>query len=132
MSGAAWLDERYGRRPPGRRRRTLLVTALAVVAVAALAWAVWAVAGLSRAAVSVGEVRVDASDPGLVRVSFEVIVPSGRPAVCAVRATDAAGGVVGWTDVRVVPGGSGATTAEVAVRTSLPATGGGVRDCIAR
>jgi hypothetical protein len=131
MSGADWLDERYGRRPPGRGR-VVLVAALALVAACAVAWAVWAVAGLSRASVSVGQVTVDASDPGLVRVSFEVSVPSGRSAVCAVRATDAAGGVVGWTDVHLAPDGSGAATAAVAVRTSMPATGGGVRDCIAR
>jgi Domain of unknown function (DUF4307) len=61
-----------------------------------------------------------------------VTVPGGRSAVCAVRATDAAGAVVGWTDVRLAPVDSGAATAAVAVRTSLPATGGGVRDCIAR
>ncbi len=105
---------------------------LALVAAAALAWAVWAVAGLTRASVSVGQVTVDASDPALVRVSFDVTVPGGRAAVCAVGATDAAGAVVGWTDVRVAPTGAGAATAAVAVRTSLPATGGVVRDCIAR
>jgi hypothetical protein len=131
MSGTDWLDQRYGRRPPGRRRVALVVV-LALVAAGAVAWAVWAVAGLSRASVSVGQVTVDASDPALVRVSFDVSVPGGRSAVCSVRATDAAGVVVGWADVRVAPAGSGAGTASVAVRTSMPASGGGVRDCIAR
>jgi hypothetical protein len=131
MSGTDWLDERYGRRAPGRGR-TVLVAAVALVAVAGIAWAVWAATGLARATVTVHEVTVDASDPGLVRLSFEVSLPRGRTAVCSVRATDANGAVVGWADVVIPRVESGAGGAATEIRTSLPATGGGVRDCIAR
>jgi Domain of unknown function (DUF4307) len=125
------LDERYGRRPAGANRRPL-IAALAVFVAVALAWAVWAAVGLSRVSVTVGRVAVDASDPGLVRVSFGLSLASGRAAVCSVHATAPDGSVVGWADVDVPPSASGSTVATAEIRTSMPASGGGVGTCVAR
>jgi hypothetical protein len=125
------LDARYGRRPP-RDRRPLLTTALAAFVVLALAWAIWAGVSLTRASIGWRATAVDTADPGVVRVSFEVTQATRRAAMCSVRATDAAGAVVGWVDVAVPASTSGTATATAAVRTSRPATGGGVLTCVRR
>jgi hypothetical protein len=125
------LDVRYGRRP-ARDRRRLLVAVLAVVAVLALAWAVWAGGTVSRATTSWRATAVDASDPAVVRVSFEVDQAAGRGAVCSVRATDADGQVVGWVDVPVPASATGTATGTATVRTVRPATDGAVVTCVQR
>ena len=125
------LDARYGRRP-GRDRRRLLAAALATFLAVALAWAVWAGATVTRARIDWQATAVDASDPALVRVSFEVTQGTARAAVCSVRATDAEGRVVGWVDVRVPASGSRRATATAAVRTVRPATDGTVVTCVRR
>jgi hypothetical protein len=125
------LDERYGRRPAGHRR-PLLLAALGVFAVAAVAWMVWSVVGTSSSRVTWENVGVDASDPAAVRVTFEVYQAAGNGALCSVRATDAEGETVGWTDVPVRPSTTGTAVAEVRLRTIRPATGGGVVSCVRR
>jgi hypothetical protein len=125
------LDVRYGRRQ-ARDRRRLLVAALVAAAVLALAWAIWAAGTVSRAGISWRATAVDASDPAVVRVSFEVNQAPGRAAVCSVRATDSGGQVVGWVDVPVPPSASGTSTATAAVRTVRPAADGGVVTCVRR
>jgi hypothetical protein len=125
------LDERYGRRP-ARHRRGLLLAALGVFVAAALAWAVWSIWALSRTALTWQDVGVDTADPGQVRVTFEVSQAAGQAALCTVRATDAAGAVVGWAEVSVGPASTGRAAGEARVRTIRPATGGGVASCVRR
>ena len=125
------LDVRYGRRP-ARDRRRVLVAVFALVGVLVLAWAVWAGGTVSRATIGWRATAVDASDPAVVRVSFEVTQAAGRAALCTVRATDADGQVVGWVDVPVPPSASGTATATAAVRTSRPAADGAVVTCVRR
>jgi uncharacterized protein DUF4307 len=125
------LDERYGRRPAGDRRR-LLVAAVAAFVVLALAWAIWAGVSVTRATVDWRSTAVDTAAPGVVRVSVEVTQAAGRAALCSVRATDAAGAVVGWVDVAVPSSTSGTATATASVRTTRPAAGGGVVTCVRR
>ena len=125
------LDERYGRRP-ARDRRPLLRVALGVFVAAAVVWAVWSIATLTTSALTWRDVDVDASDPAVVRVTFEVSRAADRAVLCAVRATDAAGAVVGWTDVPVGPSPAGTTEAQARVRTVRPAAGGGVVTCVRR
>ncbi len=125
------LDERYGRRPTGHRR-PLLLAALGVFVVAAVAWMVWSVVGTSRSRVTWENVGVDTSGPAAVRVTFQVYQTAGNGALCAVRATDAEGDTVGWTDVPVRPSTTGTAAAEALVRTIRPATGGGVVSCVRR
>ncbi len=125
------LDERYGRRP-ARDRRPLLLAALGVFVAAALTWAVWSLVILTRTSLTWHDVSVDASDPAVVRVTFEVEQAAGHGALCAVRATDSGGAVVGWVDVPVRPSPSGTAAADAQVRTVRPAAGGGVVSCVRR
>jgi hypothetical protein len=128
----ARLDQRYGRRPPRPGRRRLLVAAVAAFAVAAAAWAVWAAVTSAGASLSWQDTGRDARDPAAVRVSFAVSAAAGSRVVCAVRATDDRGAVVGWLDVPLVVGSSGRATVTATVPTSQPATGGGVSACARR
>jgi Domain of unknown function (DUF4307) len=125
------LDERYGRRPAraGRRR---LVVALAAFVVVAAGWAVWVAFSVAGSSLTWWDAGADASDPAAVRVTFDVTMAPGTQAVCAVRATDATGTVVGWVDVPVVAPASGRVRRTVVVPTSQAATGGGVGDCARR
>jgi hypothetical protein len=126
------LDERYGRRPvrPGRRRALLALAAVVVAAV--VAWAVWSAFALARASLSWTDAGADVTGPSAVRVSFVVQAAPGTHVVCAVRATDDSGAVVGWLDVPVVASASGRAAATATVATSQPATGGGVSSCVRR
>ena len=123
------LDERYGRAPARDRRRLLAVLLGAFVLVAA-AWAVWSLVLLGRTTLNWSTTAVDTADPAAARVSFEVSGGEAGPAVCSVRATDADGVVVGWTDVQVRAGTPGGATATV--RTTRQAAGGGVVSCVRR
>jgi len=125
------LDARYGRRPSRDRRRPL-AAALAVFLVLAVAWAAWAGVSVTRATIDWRPTGVDTADPGLVRVSFQVTKAAGRAALCTVRATDAAGAVVGWVDVPVPASASGTATATASIRTTRRATDGAVVACVRR
>ena len=125
------LDERYGRRP-ARNRRPLLLGTLGVFVAAAVVWAIWSIAILTTSTLSWREVGVDASDPAAVRVTFEVSRSGGRPVLCSVRATDAAGVVVGWVDVPVGPSSAETIGTQARIRTVRPAAGGGVVTCVRR
>jgi hypothetical protein len=131
------LDERYGRRAPGAAGRRWLLVALAGFVAVAAAWAVWAAFRITSSSLTWRDAGADASDQAAVRVSFVVSLAPGRRAVCAVRATDASGAVVGWVDVPVEAPPSGAALVQVipppvTVPTSQPATGGGVSSCAPR
>jgi hypothetical protein len=128
----ARLDERYGRRParPGRRRA--LVAVLVLFVAAAAAWAVWAAVALSRSSLTWQDAGTDVVSPTAVQVSFAVRAAPGAHVVCAVRALDGTGAVVGWLDVPVIVPESGRATATATVPTSQPATRGGVSSCVPR
>src|SRR3954451_22651764 len=128
----ARLDERYGRRAarPGRRRG--LLTLLGVFVAAGAAWAVWAAVALTRSSLTWQDAGSDVVSPAVVRVTFAVRAAPGTHVVCAVRALDEAGAVVGWLDVPVVAPESGRATSTAMVPTSQPATGGGVSSCVRR
>ena len=130
------LDERYGRRPRNPASRRWLLAALAVFVVVAVVWAAWAAVRITQSSLTWRVTGSDAADPDAVRVSFVVSLAPGKRAVCAVRATDGSGAVVGWLDVPVeAPSAGGplvSVTKAATVPTSEPATGGGVSDCARR
>jgi hypothetical protein len=130
------LDERYGRRPRNPASRRWLLAALAVFVVVAVVWAAWAAVRITQSSLTWRVTGSDAADPDAVRVSFVVSLAPGKRAVCAVRATDGSGAVVGWLDVPVeAPAAGGplvSVTTSATVPTSEPATGGGVSDCARR
>jgi hypothetical protein len=130
------LDERYGRRPPSPATRRRLMAALAVFVVLAVAWAAWAGVRITQSSLTWRDSGAVAAGPGAVQVSFVVSLGAGTRAVCAVRATDASGAVVGWVDVPVEAPAAGGPLVQVTrsarVPTSQPASGGGVSDCVRR
>ena len=135
MAGTATqarLDERYGRRPRPKGRRRLLVGVLGAFVVVAAAWLVWSAVSLGRSSLTWQDRGADASDPAAVKVTFAVRAAPGTRVVCAVRATDARDGVVGWLDVPVVVPASGRAEQTATVPTSQAATGGGVASCTRR
>src|SRR5256885_10942624 len=121
----ARLDERYGRRPARRGRRRALVALLVVFVAAAVTWAVWAAVALTQSSLSWQDTGAEVVGPSAGRVSFVVRAAPGMRVICAVRATDDTGAVVGWLDVPVVAPGSGRANTTATVPTSQPATGGG-------
>jgi hypothetical protein len=100
--------------------------------VLALAWAVWAGVTIGRARIDWRATAVDSSDPAVVRVSLTVTQDAGRAALCSVRATDAGGRVVGWTDVGVPASPTGTATTTATLRTTRQAAGGAVVACVRR
>jgi hypothetical protein len=86
----------------------------------------------TRSSLSWQDTGAEVQGTSAVRVSFVVRAAPGTHVVCAVRATDDTGAVVGWLDVPIVAPGSGRANATATVPTSQPATGGGVSSCVRR
>ncbi len=103
------LAARYGRTPQRRRRNILLLVAFgAAVLVVVVAWVVWA--GLDEANGS-----LDAEDAGnsvidarTVEVSYQISMPAGATAKCALQAQTENHTVIGWKIVDV-PRSTGVT-----------------------
>jgi len=124
------LDERYGRTPSKRRRdRTLFIVAGAVFAAVLVGWVVWA--GLDQANGSLDTVDVGHKivDSRTVRVSFQVSMPEGSTASCALQAQNEAHGIVGWKIVEVPASTKYTTSYTEVVRTSEQAVTGLIYRC---
>ena len=95
------LAARYGRTPAKRSRdRLIYLVAGAVAAIVVIAWVLWA--GFDQASGT-----LDAEDKGstivndrTVRISYQVSMPVGQSASCALQVQNKAHGIVGW---RIVP-----------------------------
>jgi hypothetical protein len=100
--GGAELDARYGRTPTRRTRdRGILIAGGIAVAVIVIAWVVWA--GLDQAgdtlnAQDIGHTIVDDST---VSISYQVAMPAGSTASCALQVENEAHAVVGWKIVAI-------------------------------
>jgi hypothetical protein len=96
------LAARYGRTPAKKRRdRLSYLIAGAVGAIIVIAWVLWA--GLDQAGGA-----LDAEDKGstivndrTVSISFQVSMPVGKTASCALQVQNEAHGIVGWRIVTV-------------------------------
>ncbi|MEO6199619.1 MAG: DUF4307 domain-containing protein [Cryobacterium sp.] len=97
-------DARYGRTPNrrGRDRRLLWIVA-GGFALVLLAWVVWA--GLDGAApqLEARDTRHSIIDEHSVSVTFEVSMPAGTAASCAVEALNQNFTVVGWKVLDLPP-----------------------------
>jgi hypothetical protein len=101
---------RYGRRrEPARRRRGAMALALLAVLAVSAALAVRLYQRYGDPAYRADVVAYTEITDSQVLVRFRVHLPAGREAVCAVRARDRAGTVVGRADVPV-PAGRGEVT----------------------
>lgn len=102
VSESAPLAARYGRTPSKRRRdRLIYLTAGLAAALVVVAWVVWA--GLDQAGGS-----IDAEDKGssilsdrAVQIDYQVSMPVGSTASCALQVQNEAHGIVGWKIVKV-------------------------------
>ena len=96
------LAARYGRTPAKKRRARLIYLVAGVIAgIIVIAWVIWA--GLDQAGGT-----LDAEDKGstivndrTVSISFQVSMPVGQTASCALQVQNEAHGIVGWRIVTV-------------------------------
>ena len=96
------IAARYGRTQAKKRRdRLIYVVAGAAAAIVVVAWVLWA--GLDQAGS-----RLDAEDTGStiinsrsVSISYQVSMPVGQTASCALQVQNEAHGIVGWRIVKV-------------------------------
>ncbi|MES2172188.1 MAG: DUF4307 domain-containing protein [Actinomycetota bacterium] len=96
------IDSRYGRTPSRRRRqRWLYIGGGVAVAIVVVAWVVWA--GLDQAGAT-----MDAEDVGntivnshTVKVTYQVSMPPGQTAKCALQVQASDHSIVGWKIVDV-------------------------------
>lgn len=128
MTTQQLLDERYGRRTSARRRILgwAIVAVLAIAAIAALGWTTVA---RSLSDVDVDETGYTIPDERTVTVSFQITVPAGRGAACAIEAQDEEHGVVGWRVVEYPASDERFRAFTETVPTLAPATTGFVNGC---
>jgi hypothetical protein len=124
------LAARYGR-TPGKKRRdiTLLIVFGAIVAIVVVAWVIWA--GLDEANGS-----IDAEDAGhsiidsrTVEISFQVSMPVGSTAECALQAQNVDHTVIGWKVVEVPASTHPTNTYRERVTTTEKPTAGLISSC---
>jgi len=113
------LDARYGRTPKGRGRdRRLLWIVASGFALVLVAWVVWA--GLDGAApqLEARDTRHSIIDEHSVSVTFEVSMPTGSSASCAVEALNQNFTIVGWKVVDLPPSDRYTRSVTEIIRTS--------------
>lgn len=118
---------RYGDRPPGRRRGT--VVAVGALALVFLGWVVWA--GLASAGKDVrwSDVGFVIVDDGAVEVTFEVVKDPGATARCTLKAMSENFATIGVASTDVGPAQGRAVRAVATVRTQERAVTGVVDTC---
>jgi hypothetical protein len=126
MTGSAVrLDDRYGRAPRQRRRAVLPATiVVAVLLVAAAAWAIWTGVGGAGASTALSTTGYTIQGDRSVTIGWVVTGDASHALVCAIEAQDDSGSVLGLKEVEVPVTGredrSGTTTVLV---TRKPTTG---------
>jgi hypothetical protein len=127
---SAVLDARYGRTPGKKRRdRWIYLIAGALCAIVVVTWVIWA--GLDQAGST-----LDAQDTGntildgrTVSISYQVSMPVGSTASCALQVQNEAHAIVGWRVV-TLPASVKYTTAHTdTVRSSEPGVIGLIYRC---
>jgi len=100
------LDERYGRTPGSRLRdRRVLWVVAGAFALVLTAWVVWAGLDGAGPAIEARDTRHQIIDDDSISVTFEVSLPTGTPASCAVQALNDSFTVVGWKVIDLPPSG---------------------------
>lgn len=104
MAASTNLETRYGRTP--RRRlwdRRILWTTAGVFFVVLTAWVVWAGLDGASPTIETRDTRHSIIDENSVSVTFEVSMPTGKAASCAVQALNESFTVVGWKVIDLPP-----------------------------
>ena len=95
------IASRYGRTPAKKRRdRLLYLVAGAAATIVILAWVLWA--GLDQAGGTLGTEDTGSTilNDRSVSISYQVSMPVGTTASCALQVLNQSHGIVGW---RIVP-----------------------------
>ncbi len=96
------IDARYGRTPAKKRRdRVVYITAGIGVAVVVSAWVVWAgldQAGATLESQDIGHTIIDSQT---VQVNYQISMPVGQTAKCALQVQNSAHAITGWKIVDV-------------------------------
>lgn len=96
------LDERYGRTSTRRRRDRWIIGAVAAgFVVVFAAWVIWAGLDGSSPTISAQDTKHTIIDSHSVSVTFEVSMPAGTTASCAVQALNEDFSIVGWKIVDI-------------------------------
>ena len=104
MAVSSNLDERYGRTPGSRLRdRRVLWVVAGTFALVLTAWVVWAGLDGAGPAIEARDTRHQIIDDNSISVTFEVSLPTGTPASCAVQALNESFTVVGWKVIDLPP-----------------------------
>jgi hypothetical protein len=104
VAESSTLDERYGRTPGKRLRdRRVLWIVAGAFAVILTAWVVWAGLDGAGPAIEARDTRHQIIDENSISVTFEVSLPTGNPASCAVQALNETFTVVGWKVIDLPP-----------------------------
>lgn len=103
-STTAALDERYGRTPGRRRRRTIVAVATgAAVVITSIAWVIWVGLFEPGASLETRDLGFTLGEQGTVDIRFEVSADPGAEVSCALQALDQQFGIVGWKVVDLPP-----------------------------
>ena len=127
---SAAMQQRYGR-TAGRRMRGRVIAWVtgAVVAVVIASWVIWAGLDGTSATVATQDTAHTVIDSRSVEVEFDVTIPRGSTASCAVQALSEKFAVVGWKIIDVPASDQATRSFAETVRTSELASTGLIYDC---
>lgn len=130
MAVNADLDERYGRTPArrGQERRLLWILAGGFALVLAV-WVIWAGLDGSESQIAARDIAHSIIDENSVSVTFEVSMPTGTAASCAVEALNESFTIVGWKVIDLPPSDRYTRAFTETVRTSMQSNTGLIYRC---
>jgi hypothetical protein len=124
------LDERYGRTSGRRRRdRWLIISVAAAFVVVFAAWVIWAGLDGSKPTIEAQDTKHAIIDSRTVSVTFEVSMPAGTTASCAVQALNEDFSIVGWKVVDIPASDAYTRSVTETVRTSRQSNTGLISEC---
>jgi hypothetical protein len=101
---SAVIESRYGRTPARKRRDRQILWALGGIFVLVLgAWVLWTGLDGASTQIEARDIAHTIVDEHTVSVTFEVSLPAGRTASCAVQALNESYSVVGWKIIDLPP-----------------------------
>lgn len=99
---SAALDARYGRSAGKRRRDRWIAVSVAIfVAVVVGAWVVWAGLDLASGGLDSTDIGHDVLNDRSVSINYQVSMPPGSTASCALQVQNEAHAIVGWKIVDI-------------------------------
>jgi hypothetical protein len=101
-SGQDQLDARYGRtRQKGRRDRVIIWVGATAFAIVLAAWVIWVATDGPDDTISSRDIGHRVLDDRTVRISYDVSMPPGTTAQCALQVQNDTHNIVGWKIVDI-------------------------------